>query len=78
MKVFATKLVHGLVEVLVWETVNDFESEECWLDKKFIDILTSDDLKHFDFDPDDSSICFTDVQKQSLRLMAMVKRGLGK
>jgi hypothetical protein len=44
MKVFAIK--SGLDEVIVFNSINDFNQKESWIDNKWSRVLTSKDLRN--------------------------------
>jgi hypothetical protein len=44
-KVFATLVQNGKVVLKTWSSKKAFQSEESWLDEKFIFSCTSDDMK---------------------------------
>mgnify|MGYP003637214172 FL=1 len=73
MRVFATELKEsGDIVLIEWKSIKSFEASESWIDSRFINVCTTDDIKvNFQWPRSESHemVILTENQERSHQIM---------
>tara|TARA_R110000782_G_scaffold164160_1_gene256172 strand:- start:1057 stop:1323 length:267 start_codon:yes stop_codon:yes gene_type:complete len=69
MKVFATVSNNGDVRLCEWTSKKAFEVNQSWIDPKFINVATTEDLNDYNFPYEKGAIIYSDEQIASQNLL---------
>jgi len=69
MKIYATTKDGNAVILKSWKSRKEFESSESWLDPKWINVISANDLENYEFATYPISIVLTEDKKISLAIL---------